>query len=237
MRSSKTPALIEHVSRKASGRKPTQKSMATRQKILDAAAAIFAKNGYSLTLLSDIAERAGIHLTALYYYYDSKEALVADIISFVPTRAAIALQEALDALPESLSYRERIEAAFTVYLEAILKDDDYVRADHRIAAQVSPKLRKRALSVSRQINAIWGKLLEEAVAAGEVRADIDMTLLRMLMIGSMNWSVEWFRPDISPPSRLAQAMQTLFFEGAAAPSAKTPRAPGSAARSTGKRAR
>lgn len=223
MHDSKSPSLTEHVSRKASGRRPTKKSMATRQNILDAAAAIFAKKGYSLTLLSDIAESAGIHLTGLYYYYDTKEELVSDIICYGPTRTSIALKEALDALPPTSSYRRRIETAFTVYLNSILKDDAYVRADHRIASQISPKLRKRAISITREINAIWRKLLDDAVAAGEIRSDIDMTMLRMLMIGSMNWAVEWFRPDVSPPVRLAEAMKKLFFEGASPQTGKTAR--------------
>lgn len=209
------PPLTEHVSRKASGRKPTRKSEATRQQILDAAAAIFAEKGYSLTKLSDIAQSAGIHLTGLYYYYDNKEELVSDIICMAPARAAAELKQALAGLPETATYRERLETAFSVYLDCILKDDDYVRADHRIAKQVSPEFRERALNISREINAVWRELLDGAIAAGEIRSDIDKTMLRMLMIGSMNWAVEWFRPDVSPPRQLAEAMKTLFFEGAA----------------------
>jgi len=207
--------IPEHVSRKASGRKATRKSEATRQQILDAAASLFAQRGYSLTRLSDIAQLAGIHLTGLYYYYDNKEELVSDIICHVPARVAAALRAALDALPPETSKRQRLEIAFTVYLTHILKDDDYVRADHRIASQISPEVRARAIEISRDINAIWRTLLEEAAAAGEIRTDIDMTMLRMLMLGSMNWAVEWFRADMSPPERLADALKVLFFEGAA----------------------
>lgn len=214
MDDSEAPPIAEHVSRRASGRKATRKSETTRQQILDAAAALFAERGYSLTRLSDIAERAGMHLTGLYYYYDNKEELVSDIICFSPARAAIALREALDAMPPTASKRSRLETAFTVYLSYILKDDDYVRADHRIAAQISPEVRERALGISREINAIWRALLEEAAEAGELRTDIDMTMLRMLMLGSMNWAVEWFRAEVSPPTRLADAMKVLFFEGA-----------------------
>ena len=211
------PPIQDHVSRKASGRKATRKSEATRQQILDAAASLFARHGYSLTRLSDIAKLAGIHLTGLYYYYDNKEELVSDIISHGPARAATALRSALDALPADASKRERLETAFTVYLTHILKDDDYVRADHRIASQISPEVRARALAISRDINTIWRNLLEEAAAAGEVRSDIDMTMMRMLMLGSMNWAVEWFRPDGAPPEQLAEAMKVLFFEGAGPP--------------------
>lgn len=206
--------IAEHVSRRASGRKATRKSEATRQQILDAAAALFAERGYSLTRLSDIAERAGMHLTGLYYYYDNKEELVSDIICHVPARVAAGLRDALDTLPATASKRQRLETAFTVYLSHILKDDDYVRADHRIASQISPEVRERAINISRDINAIWRTLLDEAAAAGEIRTDIDMTMLRMLMLGSMNWAVEWFRADVSPPERLADAMKILFFQGA-----------------------
>lgn len=206
--------IAEHVSRRASGRKATRKSETTRQQILDAAAALFAERGYSLTRLSDIAERAGMHLTGLYYYYDNKEELVSDIICHVPARVAAGLKDALDALPASAGKRQRLETAFTVYLSHILKDDDYVRADHRIVAQISPEVRERAINISRDINAIWRTLLDEAAAAGEIRTDIDMTMLRMLMLGSMNWAVEWFRADISPPERLADTMKILFFQGA-----------------------
>ena len=209
--------IAEHVSRRASGRKATKKSGATRQQILDAAAALFAERGYSLTRLTDIADKAGMHLTGLYYYFDNKEELVSEIICFVPGRAAAALRTTLAAMPERASHRSRIETAFRVYLEHILKDDDYVRADHRIAAQISPEVRERALTISREINEIWRKLLTDATAAGDLRRDIDPTMLRMLMLGSMNWAVEWFRAEISPPSRLAKAMAVMFFEGAGSP--------------------
>jgi AcrR family transcriptional regulator len=214
MQNADPPQITKHVSRKASRHRATRKSMETRQSILNAAAAVFAKKGYSLTKLSDIADRAGIHLTGLYYYFDSKEALVADLICYVPSRALQALQTTLASMPATATHRERIEAAIATYVDHILKDDDYVRADHRIASQISPKLRKRALSISQEINDIWRALLDDAVAAGEIRGDIDMTMLRMLMIGSMNWAVEWFRPEISPPSRLSDAFRKLFFEGA-----------------------
>ena len=214
MENSDSQPIAEHVSRRASGRKATRKSETTRQQILDAAAALFAERGYSLTRLSDIAERAGMHLTGLYYYYDNKEELVSDIICHVPARVAAGLKDALDALPATASKRQRLETAFTVYLSYILKDDDYVRADHRIASQISPEVRERAINISRDINAIWRALLDEAAAAGEIRTDIDMTMLRMLMLGSMNWAVEWFRADLSPPERLADAMKILFFQGA-----------------------
>lgn len=214
MGKSNSPAIAEHVSRKALGRKATLKSEATRKQILDAAATIFAEKGYSLTRLSDIAQASGIHLTGLYYYYDNKEELVSDIICHAPSRAANGLKEALSALPADVGHRRRIEVAIEVYVKYILATDDYARADHRVASQISPEVRQRALSIAREINDIWRQLLDDAAKAGEIRSDLDMTMLRMLMLGSMNWTIEWFRPEQGPPTKLIEVMKALFFDGA-----------------------
>jgi AcrR family transcriptional regulator len=70
------PRPPARVSRKAAGRKPSRKAEITRQRILRAASKAFASRGYQLALLGDIARDAGMHVTALYYYFDSKEHLV-----------------------------------------------------------------------------------------------------------------------------------------------------------------
>ena len=205
----------QHKTRKAAGRKRTQKSENTRLLILDAAARIFAEYGYTRTRLSDIAESLDIHLTGLYYYYDNKEELVSDIICHVPGRTAATLEAALDALPRYATNREKICRAIDVYLATILQDDHYVRAYHRIASQVSPEIRARAISVTRDINEIWKKLIDDGVKSGELRGDLDLTMVRMLMLGSMNWAVEWFQPRMGPPKAMAEVFKSMLFEGVA----------------------
>ncbi|WP_461834424.1 TetR/AcrR family transcriptional regulator [Desulfothermus sp.] len=54
--------------------------MDTRTKILKAARLEFAKNGFHATLVSDIAERAGVGKGTIYRYFSSKEDLFGSII-------------------------------------------------------------------------------------------------------------------------------------------------------------
>ena len=56
------------------------RSETTRQKILDAALALFDEIGYHATAMGDIIERAQMTKGALYYHFDSKEAVAAAII-------------------------------------------------------------------------------------------------------------------------------------------------------------
>ena len=51
-----------------------------RAEIVDAAQTLFSTNGYAATRMSDIAEEAGVTKGLLYWYFDSKEALIAEIL-------------------------------------------------------------------------------------------------------------------------------------------------------------
>ena len=41
---------------------------------------------------------------------------------------------------------------------------------------------------------VFRQLIEEAVAAGEVRGDLDPRLAALSILGSANWVYRWFRP-------------------------------------------
>lgn len=56
------------------------RAQATRQKIIDAAVDLFYRKGYAAVVLNDITSEAKITTGALYYHFDSKEAVGAEII-------------------------------------------------------------------------------------------------------------------------------------------------------------
>ena len=53
---------------------------ATRDRLLDAAAALFAERGFHATTARDIAARAGVNLAAGNYHYGSKKALYLEVL-------------------------------------------------------------------------------------------------------------------------------------------------------------
>lgn len=53
---------------------------ATRQRVLDAAAALFAERGFHGTTARDIAQRAGVNLAAGHYHFGSKESLYLEVM-------------------------------------------------------------------------------------------------------------------------------------------------------------
>ncbi|MFJ7280568.1 TetR/AcrR family transcriptional regulator [Kitasatospora sp. NPDC098663] len=53
----------------------------TRQRVLDAAARVFAEYGYAAGTTNRIAERAGVSIGSLYQYYPNKDAILVELLT------------------------------------------------------------------------------------------------------------------------------------------------------------
>ena len=74
----------------------TAKSEETGLKILEAALALFRREGFDSATMRDIAQAAGVATGAAYYYYPSKDAIVTDFYR----RSAVEMRPALEAALE-----------------------------------------------------------------------------------------------------------------------------------------
>jgi len=175
------------------GEKPT-KSARSRQRILDAAARVFREQGYATARLSDIAEAAGMQTGSLYYHFDSREALVDEVLALGITTAWGHVREAIDALPEDASPLDRLATAIRAQIAAVLEISDYASAQVRIVGQVPRDVYRRHVSDQNRYGAYWNEMIEAAIASGDLRDDLDPYVVRMLLFGAMNWTAEWYRP-------------------------------------------
>lgn len=64
--------------------------------------------------------------------------------------------------------------------------------------------------------AIWRFLFVAAQQAGEVRADIDVNIFCLLLLGAMNWVVEWWNPRTRSLDELVSTAQQMVRQGAGA---------------------
>lgn len=194
---------------------PLTKSARTRQRILDAAAVVFSEQGYANARLSDIAERACMRTGSLYYHFDSREALVDEILRLGIETAWQQVREAVDALPDA-SPRDRLAAAVRAQVTAVLGISTYASAQARIVGQVPPDVAERHMAHQREYGAYWNELFEAAAAAGDIEGDTNLLVVRMLAFGAMNWTAEWFRPSAKVTvEEVADHAVTMILDGVA----------------------
>jgi len=93
------------VEQKKRPRKQQQRSIKTKQKLLDAAIEAFSENGFKGTSTRDIAERAGVHHPLITYHFKNKEKLwraaANQIFSKFNTAMGQALREVIDECPRT----------------------------------------------------------------------------------------------------------------------------------------
>lgn len=192
----------------------TRKSDATRQRILDASAKIFRDKGYAGARLADIAAAADLQAGSLYYHFASREELVEEVLRVGVKHTVDFVRRAVDALPAEASATDRLRTALVAHLLTALEIGDYTSANIRIFGQVPEDIRRKHLADQRRYGAYFRRLFEAARDAGEIRADVNLSVIRMLVFGALNWSVEWFQPDGGVTAEeVAAEFVAMVFEG------------------------
>jgi AcrR family transcriptional regulator len=190
---------------------PGSKSARTRERLLDAAANVLSRKGFAGTRLSDIAEQAQVQAPAIYYYYSSREDLIEEVMYVGATAMRTNLLEVLSALPDDAEPADRIAAAVEAHLRHELEISEYATAIIRNANQLPENVSRRALAEVGAYNDIWRGLIAELDAAGQLRADVDPAVARMVVLGALNWAAEWWSPDRGPLEDTISTAQSMVL--------------------------
>lgn len=141
----------------------------TEASLVDAACTCFERYGIRKTTMDDIAQQAGVARATLYRYFASKEAVVERIGALEAERVTLELRGQLkkglsigDTLVECLLLSTRI-AHRNPRIRAL---SDFQATASRAADPASP---------SHQANrALWGSLIRDALAHGELAKDVSL---------------------------------------------------------------
>lgn len=189
---------------------PESKSARTRKRILDAAAHVLSRNGYAGTRLSEVAELAELQAPSIYYHFASRDDLVEEVMWSGIADMHRHVSTILDALPDGTSSLDRIMVAVEAHLRHELEISDYTTAAIRNAAQVPQKIRARQLVEEAAYGNLWKKLFRDAADAGALSPDLDLLTARMLLLGALNWTSEWWTPETGSLDTVVRTVQAII---------------------------
>ncbi|MEO1957679.1 MAG: TetR/AcrR family transcriptional regulator [Methylophilaceae bacterium] len=193
--------------------KPVLKKEKTRLLLLDKAAQMFSQRGYQSTSLKDIAASAGMKAGSLYYHFASKEALMTEVLDKNIQLISDTVGEEIEKLGDNFNFEEGLHAYIFGHLTAILKHSDYTTTTIRNDGQV-PEAVNKAVRVKREhYEQQWRKLMRQGKEEGAIRADLDETLLRLMILGASNWSSIWFKSGGHSIAELAEQYTQVFLKG------------------------
>ncbi|WP_405150637.1 TetR/AcrR family transcriptional regulator [Sphaerisporangium sp. NBC_01403] len=189
------------------------KSSRTRERILDAAAHVLSRKGYSGTRLGDIADQAQLQAPAIYYYFGSREELIEEVMWTGARRVREHVSGILAELPPETGPMDRICAAIEAHLHVELELSDFATALIRNSGQIPEELRTRQLAEEAEYGKLWRDLFRDLDEAGELRPDLDLRVAHLLVVGALNWAAEWWNPKRGTFESVVRTAQSLVRHG------------------------
>jgi AcrR family transcriptional regulator len=179
--------------------------------VLRRAIDLFNIQGYDATSINDIAGALGITKSAIYHHFDSKETILAAALDEALEGLSAAVDAAAHATRDERA-SDRLQATIEAAVRILVAHLPAVTLLLRVRGN-SP-LEQSALERRRRIDEQLATVVQQAVAEGDLRGDVDPEVISRLVFGMVNSLVDWYRPDGSiAPDTLAAAVSGILFQG------------------------
>lgn len=157
--------------------------------VLAAAAKVFAQRGYHGASTQDIADVLGIRQASLYYYFDSKEAALEAVCA---DGVEDFVQRALAVLRGRGGASEKVARLVLHHLSPVIERLDFTLVFLRERRFLPQPARERIRALERRYERIIQKVIEEGIASGEFRSDLDTRMATLALLGLGNSAVAWY---------------------------------------------
>ncbi|WSA10430.1 TetR/AcrR family transcriptional regulator [Micromonospora sp. NBC_01813] len=187
-------------------------SRSRRDQILHRAGVLFASRGVAGTTVREIADDVGILSGSLYHHFESKEAMVDEILSVYLADLRSRYQQVLaDSCAPQQQLRQLIRASLEVAAahphatEIHQKDANYLRALPRFGY---------LKAVARELDGVWLSVIEAGRQDGSLRSDVDPKTFHRLTRDAIWLTVRWFKPGSKYSlNRLVADCTAVFLDG------------------------
>lgn len=166
------------------------KVLEKKREILDAASRVFRRRGLQATGMRDIAAELGMAVGNLYYYFKDKE----ELLAFVQEDALAGLLE-IAARVRGTDLRADAKL-FRLIEEHVVRLNEGTPGSlaHLEVEALGETLRREVQERRDAYERAFRGILEEGIAAGVFRP-VDPKVSALAILGAVNWTVKWFRPD------------------------------------------
>lgn len=191
--------------------------LSRRDELLQVAARVFAEKGFANATVRDIGEEAGILSGSLYHHFESKDAILEDLLRGIFDEME---QGYADVMAKAASPDETIRSLVVTgygFLESL---SDEIQVLNNDLAYIS-RLPRLAFVEERtkKIERMWVETLARGAADGTFRTDLDAELAYRIMMGSLVAAVRWFIPGGPVSARqLGDQVAGFYLEGLLQPS-------------------
>lgn len=153
--------------------------------ILKAASKIIARDGFEGASVRDVAAKAKIGLSGLYYYFESKDELLYALQHHTFSTLVLSLREKLEM---ATSPEEKLKAVIYNHFRFFVNNMDDLKVCVHEIESLSGKYYKSILKLRRE----YYRLVRGVVAEIIGRSHYETNLATLFLFGSLNWVYMWY---------------------------------------------
>jgi AcrR family transcriptional regulator len=166
------------------------RSEARRAEILKRAAEVFRRKGFHGAGMREIAAGVGMAPGALYYYFAGKE----DLLHACQTLSLQGLlRSAREIAGADAPADQKLERLVRAHLGHVLEEMGGSLAHIEFHALPPPRLAE-VVSKRDAYERVVREVIEQGIASGAFR-EVDVKLTALALLGALNWTVVWWRPE------------------------------------------
>lgn len=190
--------------------------------VLDAAAAVFARQGFRGTSIDDVADELGATKGRVYHYYRSKAELLVGVLTYGMTSLleeiepiALSPAPADDRLFEMARKHATLMMSEQPYQLAVLRSlEENSLSSQILGDEQWSNVRKLRRAYEALFRGVVAEVFEERGTT-----DFDVAIVTRGLIGTVNWLSVWYRPapaggQAVPADEIATTLARLVVAGA-----------------------
>lgn len=185
-KSKNAPALVTPRKR---GRPLKTDDDSRRSDLVEKSARLFREKGYEKTTVRDIAAASGMQAGSWFYYFKTKQDILAAIMEQGMARS---LQDLEAIASQSLPPREAFRQLVQVHLHTLLAPDhDFISVLLYEWRSLDQQSRSTIIALKDRYEAIWDQVIQALHQSGDWAAPTRFD--RLFMFGALNWTAQWFK--------------------------------------------
>lgn len=183
-----------------------------RKELVAVAAKLFAEKGFHGTSMDDIARELGILKGSLYYWIDSKESLLGEVLEGSIRETIVETREIAD---RDLPAAERLQQMIHTHIRSWILNPNNFNVFIFEWRWLEPERLESYHRENNELEDTYKRVLRDGIASGEFAiGEREVSVAVNGIFGTMNWFPRWYKEGgWATHEEIAEILARMLIEG------------------------